>query len=111
MDLPDPKKIADLTKKTRSKFSATLESIIPDKQRGLLLGENRSEAHRFVVRSRERMKRNRRASGQNPGFIDGYRTFFTKFYDDVVRDITVWQPTAPTRIVEAEEAEIEVPND
>ena len=108
---PDKAIVETYSKGARKPLSATLESVRADRSRKVLLGEKKSEAHRFVVRLQEKIQMGRKASRHHPGFIEGYMTLITKFYDEVIQDLTAWQPPAPKRIVEADEAETEVPMD
>ena len=94
-------------KKAQIPNYAKLGSIRDDKRRSVLLGEERSEPHRFVVKMRARMEPGRKASGHKPGFVDGYMGLLFQFYEEVVQNLTAWQPPAPKRkatVVEADEA-------
>jgi len=67
------------------------------RDRGVLLADDRSEAHRFVLMKRVPMPHGRRSSARKAGFVDGYMSMVADFYENVVQRVTPWQPPAPKR--------------
>lgn len=74
---------------------ALLEDAMEDP--GLLLGIDRAEPHRFVVKRRVAMPHGRKSTARKPGFVDGYMALLADFYEGVVQDLVPWQPPAPKR--------------
>ncbi|NKB86605.1 MAG: hypothetical protein GKS06_00085 [Acidobacteria bacterium] len=88
---------------------ASLDAALGDP--GMLLGEERAEPHRFVVKRRVAMPHGRRATARKPGFIDGYMALLADFYEGVVQNLVPWQPPAPKRKSGSESREPEVTHD
>ena len=79
--------------------------------RSVLLGDQKAEAHRFVVRRHVAMPLGRKSTARKPGFVDGYMALLAGFYEQVVQNITPWQPAAPKRRAPAETVEPEPAED
>ena len=96
-------------KNARVPTSATLDSIRGE--RNVLLGGERAEPHRFVIKRRVAMPHGRKSTSRKPGFVDGYMALLAEFYEEVVQDLTAWQPPAPKRKAPAESKEPEPTSD
>ena len=96
-------------KNARVPTSATLDSVRGE--RGVLLGGERAEPYRFVIKRRVAMPHGRKPTSRKPGFVDGYMALLAEFYEEVVQDLTSWQPSAPMRKAPAEAKELEPTSD
>jgi hypothetical protein len=77
----------------RVPVTASLEAIRKD--RPVLLGEQRSEPHRFVIKRRVAMPQGRKSTARKAGFVDGYMALIDEFYEGVVQSLTAWHPAPP----------------
>ncbi len=57
------------------------------------------------------MPHGRKPTSRKPGFVDGYMALLAEFYEEVVQDLTSWQPSAPMRKAPAEAKELEPTSD
>lgn len=92
-------------KNARVPVSALLDSVRED--RSVLLGNQKSEPHRFVVKRRVAMPQGRKSTSRKLGVVDGYMELLAGFYEGVVQDLTPWQQPAPRRKAPVEEEEPE----
>jgi len=93
-------------KNARVPLAVTLQVARDD--RNALLGTDKAEASRFVVRRRVPMPTGRKSTAQKPGFMEGFLTLVAEFYGGIVQDLKAWQPSAPRRRVDEDEDEPEV---
>ena len=98
----DPRVIVEsYAKNARVPISASLSSVLDD--RAILLSGDRAPANRFVVKRRVPMPHGRKSTARKPGFVDGYMSLVSDFYEEVVQDLTAWQRPAPKRKASAAE--------
>lgn len=92
-------------KNARVPTATSLGSALEDRSR--LLGPDKTEAYRFVIKQRVSMATGRRSTGRKAGFVDGFMALVAEFYERVVQGLSAWQPSAPKRkaAVEAVESE------
>ena len=93
----------------RVPLSTTLDSARAD--RYLLLGPDKAEANRFIIKRRVSMTPGRKSTSRKPGFVDGFMALLAEFYEGIVQDLTAWQPPAPKRKAPVEEKEPELPSE
>ena len=78
-------------------MNKTLTVEVEVEQTKLRKAPDRSEAYRFVLMKRVPMPHGRKSTARKPGFVDGYMTLLTDFYENVVQSVTPWQAPAPKR--------------
>ena len=96
-------RVESYPKNARVPISASLDAVRGD--RGILLGDQKVEANRFVIKRHVAMPPNRRSTARKPGFVDGYMALLTELYEGVVQNLTAWQPPAPKRKAPVEATE------
>ena len=81
-------------KNARVPTSATLDSVAGN-EASFSVGRGRSR----IVRDQApcAMPHGRKPTSRKPGFVDGYMALLAEFYEEVVQDLTSWQPSAPMR--------------
>lgn len=68
-----------------------------DEDRRAAVGEEKIEPYRFRLIRRVEMSTARRPTSRQSGFIGGLLQLIENFYEDIVQQITPWQPPAPKR--------------
>jgi len=92
-DAPRSLVVEAYPKNARTPTSATLTAV--DGDRGLLIGEDRKEAHKFRVVMHGEMGKGRKTGTKSTDFITSVVSLIDDFYGNVVQNITTWQPPAP----------------
>lgn len=97
-------------KNARTPVAARLTEVRED--RSILLDGDKREPHRFRLMLRRDMGMGRRTGRKNPGFINSVLDLIDAFYENIVQNVTAWQPPAPrmkrqaAKLVEADDAPI-----
>lgn len=68
-----------------------------DEDRRSAVGDDKIEPYRFRLIRRVEMSTARRPTSRQPGFIGSILELIEDFYEDIVQQITPWQPPAPKR--------------
>jgi hypothetical protein len=90
---PDDVSVEAFAKNAQSGTVTTLGRVRDD--RYTILGDSGIAPHRFAIVMRSDMKPGRKTQGNKIGFIDSVMRLINRFYEDVVQNITPWQPPTP----------------
>lgn len=82
-------------KNARTPVTATVGEANDDRRAAV--GEDKIEPHRFRLTRRVDMSTARRPTSRQSGFIGSILELIELFYENVVQQITPWQPPAPKR--------------
>lgn len=82
-------------KNARTPVTATVGEANDDRRSAV--GEEKIEPHRFRLTRRVDMSTARRPTSRQSGFIGSILELIEQFYENVVQQITPWQPPAPKR--------------
>lgn len=82
-------------KNARTPVTTTIAQAEDDRRSAV--GKDRIEPYRFRLIRRVEMSTARRPTGRQSGFIGSILNLIEQFYEDVVQQITPWQPPAPKR--------------
>ena len=90
-------------KNVKTPTTSALGEALED--RGVLLGDQRREPHRFRVTERVAMGLGRRSGRKSKSFIESVLHLIDGFYESVVQEIEEWRPPTPRRKQLPEDAE------
>jgi hypothetical protein len=82
-------------KNARTPVTTTVGAAEEDRRAAV--GDDKIEPYRFHLIRRTDMSTSRRPTSRQGGFIGGLLQLIEDFYEDVVQQITPWQPPAPKR--------------
>lgn len=91
-DAPGQAIIDAYPKNARNPHTASLAAVREDRD---LLAPDGKEAHKFRISLRAEMGLNRSDGGKRAGFVESVLGLIDTFYEQVVQDLTPWQPPAP----------------
>ncbi len=79
-------------KNARTPTTASLDTVREDRD---VLCAGGKEPHKFVVALRAEMGMNRTDGGKRAGFVESVLGLVNTFYEQVLENLTPWQPSAP----------------
>ena len=92
-DAPRDLTVEAYAKNARTGITATLAKTLEDRR--MLLGDARTEPHRFSLAMGAEMGLSRRSKARSVGFIESVLRLTNGFYGNVVQAITPWQRPTP----------------
>ena len=92
-DAPRDLVVEAYAKNARTGITATLAKALEDRR--MLLGDARTEPHRFSLAMGAEMGLGRRSKARSAGFIESVLRLTNAFYGNVVQVITPWQRPTP----------------
>jgi len=101
-DAPGQAIIESYPKNARNPTTASLAAIREDRD---VLVPDGKDPHKFRVVVRAEMGLNRTGGGKRAGFVGSVLGLVNTFYEQVVQDITPWQPSAPKATTRPNEPE------